>query len=266
MTALDQARAAADRAGVEIRELAPRETVEAAQLLTSIWGTPAVEPPLMIALRHSGAYVAGAFSAGHEAPGRMLGVCVGYFAEPLGESLHSHVAGVAPGAERRGIGIAMKLHQREWAVERGLASITWTFDPLVSRNAAFNIQRLGVEVDEYLVDFYGAMSDGVNAGQGSDRLYVRWHVSEPQASAPAPAARASALTTDHEGDPRPLIPDPSADAIAVAVPPDIEALRASDAAQAARWRGAVRGAMVPLLERGWRVTGFHDHHYLLGRP
>ncbi|WP_084104071.1 hypothetical protein [Demequina sp. NBRC 110056] len=320
MTAHEEAEAAAARAGVEIRLLEPAEVAAAADLLASIWGTATVEPPLMIALRHSGAYVAGAFDS-RQAPsgqsGRMLGACIGYFAQPLGQTLHSHVAGVAPGTERRGIGMAMKLHQRAWAHDLGLSAITWTFDPLVSRNAAFNLSRLGVDVAEYLVDFYGDMSDGVNAGQGSDRLLVRWAVdsdsggprpdagtrvatggathgdpmrelaeadpdltgttlsnpttasaattAQSATTAPAPTS-ASALRADGDGEPRPVVPDPTADVLTIAVPPDIEALRATNAPQAARWRGAVRGAMVPLLDRGWRVTGFHDHHYLLGRP
>ncbi|WP_084040168.1 hypothetical protein [Demequina sp. NBRC 110053] len=285
--ARSDADSAARRAAVEVRALRAGEVAQAARLLTAIWGNPTIEPPLMVALEHSGAYVAGAFAAGE--PDRMVGACVGYFAQPLGQALHSHVAGVAPGTERRGVGMAMKLHQRAWALERGLTRITWTFDPLVSRNAAFNIERLGVDIDEYLVDFYGEMSDGVNAGQGSDRLLAAWRLDKPLPTRPPAAsteaarpdavardqtpphrerhsASASALEPGSSGDPRVRVPDPSAPEIAIAVPPDIEALRRERPESAARWRGAVRGAMVPLLDRGWRVTGFHDHHYLLGRP
>ncbi|MFW7414954.1 hypothetical protein [Demequina sp. SO4-18] len=259
------ARAAAEHAGVTVRPLATAETGDAAGLLTSIWGTATIEPPLMTALAHSGAYVAGAF-AGE----RLTGVCLGYFSTPLGEALHSHVTGVDPAAGRRGIGFALKLHQRAWCLERGLTRITWTFDPLVSRNASFNLNRLGVEIPEYLVDFYGQMSDGVNAGQGSDRLLASWPLDRDLPTPPrdeddgeAGTGASALLTATEDGLPLPHIPDPSARYLSVAVPPDVEALRRTDPHAAAQWRGAVRGALAPLIDGGRRVAGFHDHRYLL---
>ncbi|WP_297081754.1 hypothetical protein [uncultured Demequina sp.] len=261
---------AADGARIEVRALDHQGVREADGLFTRLWGASVMEAPLMIALEHSGAYVAGAFDRNGA---RMVGACIGYFAQPLGEVLHSHVAGVDPGVARRGVGIAMKLDQRAWALERGLARITWTFDPLVARNAAFNLRRLGVDVAGYLVDFYGDMSDGVNAGQGSDRLLVSWPLARPVPPpgepVPEPAA-ASALLANVDGEPHPYVPDPTATRLAVELPEDIEGLRAADPACAARWRGAVRGALAPLLGDGasgarWRVAGFHDHRYLLER-
>ena len=93
-------------------------------------------------------------------------------------SLHSHITGILPGVRRTGLGRAMKLHQRAWAAEHGLAWVTWTFDPLVRRNAWFNIGVLGAEVHEYLVDFYGPIDDAINAGDESDRLLVAWAVDD----------------------------------------------------------------------------------------
>ncbi|WP_062134342.1 hypothetical protein [Demequina aestuarii] len=266
--AAEDARAATERAGVTVRPLATAEVGEAARLLESIWGTAAVEPPLMVALSHAGAYVVGAFEGD-----RLRGVCVGYFSIPLGVALHSHVTGVEPGTGRRGVGMALKLHQRAWCLERGLTRVTWTFDPLVSRNAAFNLNRLGVEIEEYLVDFYGEMSDGVNAGQGSDRLLASWPLDRdlPGPSSPESAEHstdrdleASALlTTTDDGRPHPHVPDPTARLLSVAVPPDVEALRRTDPQAAAQWRGSVRGALAPMIQSGRRVAGFHDHRYLL---
>ena len=238
ITARMDASATARRARVTVRELEPAETWHAAALLTDLWGTAVVEAPLMSALAHSGAYVVGAFSAdGSE----LVAVCVGYFAQPLGTALHSHVAGVLPTHARRGIGLALKLDQRAWCLERGLTRITWTFDPLVARNAAFNIGRLGVAVDAYVEDFYGEMADAVNGGHGSDRLVVGWDLARPlgQSQAASPSA------------------------LRVEAPADIEALRARDPAQAADWRARLRAELAPRIGRGWRVTGFDDHHYLL---
>ena len=81
----------------------------------------------------------------------------------------------------------MKLHQRAWAADHGLAWVTWTFDPLVRRNAWFNIGVLGAEVHEYLVDFYGPIDDSINAGDESDRLLVAWPTSD-RAGRPTPPA------------------------------------------------------------------------------
>ena len=68
----------------------------------------------------------------------------------------------------------MKLHQQQWALDRGIEWIVWTFDPLVQRNAWFNIAILGAEVHEYLPYFYGTMTDAINAGDDSDRLLMAW--------------------------------------------------------------------------------------------
>ena len=262
------AAAIADRAGVTVRELATEQMAAAAQLLESIWNTPPVPTPMMVALSHAGASVAGAFDGA-----RLVGASVGYFALPLGERLHSHVAGVSQSHVGRGIGRALKFHQRAWCLERGLTHMTWTFDPLVSRNAAFNITGLGVDIADYLQDFYGTMTDGVNAGQGSDRLLASWTLDRTDATEtrpatqPTPPASASALlSATEEGRPQLHVPDPTAQHLTVAVPPDIEALRHTDPTTAAAWRGVVRGALVPMMARGWAITGFHDHQYLLERP
>jgi hypothetical protein len=71
---------------------------------------------------------------------------------PRESALHSHVTGVVDSMRHAGVGRAIKLHQRDWAAERGLDWITWTFDPLVRRNAWFNIAILGADVHSYLPD------------------------------------------------------------------------------------------------------------------
>lgn len=235
----EEARQAAGRAGVTVRELETGQVHDAAALLMRMWGSGVVEAPMMVALRHAGAYVAGAF-----ADDDLVGVCVAYFSQPLGHALHSHVAAVAPGLGRRGIGVAMKLHQRAWASDRGLAAITWTFDPLVARNAAFNIERLGVGIAEYLEDFYGQMPDSINAGAGSDRLMAKWDLTWPPAERTAPQGVTAT----------------------VEVPADIEALRQSDPDRAAQWRIDVRESLGARIHEGWTVRAFTDNRYVLEAP
>jgi predicted GNAT superfamily acetyltransferase len=124
---------------------------------------------------------------------------------------------------------------------RDVGHITWTFDPLVARNAHVNLRVLGARVTEYLVDQYGPMDDLVNRGDESDRLMVSWALAAP---ASVPAER-EVVTS-------------------VAVPHDIEALRRTDPAEALEWRYRVRDAFGRLSEDGFVVIGFDERGYLFG--
>ena len=161
----------------------------------------------------------------------------------------------------RRVGFALKLHQRAWALEHGIETITWTFDPLVRRNAYFNLARLGARVDAYLVDFYGDMADGINAGQGSDRLLVRWPLRADDVAAAAAGRLAEPdlpgvvlLEADDHGGPLPHSPPP-AGTLLCWVPPDIEELRRRNPPLARDWRREVRAAFTATLADGGRVVG-----------
>ena len=176
--AVQAADAAARSAGVSVRELTDlSELDEVVDLLSSIWGraeNPPVTIELLRAFTKAGNYVAGAFDGG-----RLVGACVGFFHAPAEDALHSHIAGVSPAATGRSIGFALKLHQRAWALLRGVSEIAWTFDPLVSRNAYFNLVKLAARPVEYLPNFYGPMLDTINGDDDSDRLLVRWQLRDP---------------------------------------------------------------------------------------
>ncbi|MEV0800981.1 GNAT family N-acetyltransferase [Kribbella sp. NPDC050281] len=247
-----------------IRELhEPIEHRDAERLLGRVWRTGPASPPvsgdLMRALSHAGAYVAGAFL-----DGELVGVTAAFLANRPGSSaeLHSHITGVVSEVRGRQVGWALKLHQRAWSLERGIESIAWTFDPLVRRNAYFNLTKLGAHVVSYLVDFYGEMADGVNAGQGSDRLLVRWPLRAPDVIAAAAghhletpvAAGATILDSDGDGRPRRLAM-PDGPTIRCAVPADIEGMRLDDPALAQVWRMEVRAAFQEVMASGARVAG-----------
>ncbi|RCG30711.1 GNAT family N-acetyltransferase [Sphaerisporangium album] len=259
-TAAERSEAAARRAGVEVRELREIADFEAvAALFDTIWKAPPTAVPitveLMIAFAHSGNYVAGAFEGE-----RLAGASIGFLAGPPGTTLHSHVTGAAVG---RGIGFALKLHQRAWALAQGLTRITWTYDPLVRRNAHFNITKLGARPEAYLPSFYGRMEDAVNAGDESDRLLAVWPVAGPRVAAacacdvpePAPAP-ADAVVALGERDDRPVEGRGDGRVLLVATPRDVETLRRARPATAAAWRRAVRASLGGLLDDGARVTGF----------
>ena len=268
----DAALAAAVTAGVTVRDLEADEMVAASALLAEVWGSgpreSPMEPGLLVALGFAGSYVSGAF----DATGTMLGTCAAFLGAPRGSLLHSHVAAVRRGAGR-GIGTALKLHQRAWCAENGVDVVAWTYDPLIARNAWFNLGRLGAHVEAYLVDFYGPMDDGLNAGEESDRLLVHWPV-EPEEVVPPdePDRVFAALVVHADGGPRPdLAVPPGTGTVTLAVPADVEALRASDRpgarATATRWRTTFREAYAALHEQGWHVRGFtRAGHYVLGRP
>jgi predicted GNAT superfamily acetyltransferase len=249
---------AATAAGVEIRLLdGTTGFEETGRLFGSIWGpesTP-MSSELMRAFAHAGNYVAAAYDGDGVAGG-----CVGFFGPPGSGTMHSHVAGVAPAARGRNIGYALKLHQHAWALDHDVREITWTFDPLVRRNAYFNIAKLGALPAAYLPNFYGAMADGINAGQDSDRLLMSWPV-DPQHRAgrrdSEPVGAQVLLDEDDDGRPLPASGAGSpARHLLVRVPRDIELLRRRDPAVARTWRIAVRDQLRGLLLDGGQVTGF----------
>jgi predicted GNAT superfamily acetyltransferase len=223
---------------VELVDLAALRAV--AGLFREVWRTgldeQQVHPDLMRALAHTGNYVAGAYAGG-----TLVGASVGF---RTGDgALHSHVTAVAPAVRGTGVGRALKAHQRSWALARGITRICWTFDPLVRRNAHFNIAVLGARPTAYLVDFYGPMGDDLNGADPSDRLDVSWDLT---GGPPGPAG---------------------GERLAVPLPADIEALRRADPAAATGWRFRLRDALVPALARGYRIVGIDTADgYLLERP
>lgn len=263
MTAWDDAAASADAAGVTIRTVAGEELELATEAWRLIWNEAVIERHLLTALAHAGNYVAVAFASG-----RPVGAAAGFFGPPAAATLHSHVAGVVPGSAGKGVGVALKLHQRAWCLDRGVTSMTWTYDPLIARNAHFNLARLGARVEEYMVHHYGAMTDGINAGDESDRALAHWDLERPWPPAPPrlPADAAVALASDAGS---PVVSDVPAQASAViaAIPSDIEALRRENPARGLAWRRALRTVLSPRLAAGWSVTGYsRDHGYLLEAP
>jgi predicted GNAT superfamily acetyltransferase len=258
--------AAARGAGVTVRSLTDLADLAAVvELFADVWGrsaNPPVSLEMLRALTKAGNYVGGAMEHG-----RLVGACVGFFHAPSEGALHSHIAGVAPGSTGRNIGFALKLHQRAWAMGRGVEEIAWTFDPLVSRNAWFNVVKLAAQPTEYLTNFYGAMVDDLNGFDDTDRLLVRWRLRDPAVAAAcagrvrsADVARETALgavvVLDSDASGHPVRTPGDAPVALVRVPPEVERLRVSDPERAALWRTAVREVLGEMLQAGGRVEGF----------
>ncbi|SCX59660.1 Predicted acetyltransferase, GNAT superfamily [Klenkia marina] len=249
-------------AGVQVRAVTSVPDLAAVSgLLGAIWqraDSPPLSTELLRALATAGSYVAGAYDGPD-----LVGACVGFFAEPAAGSLHSHIAGVSGAVRGRNVGFAMKVHQRAWALARGVGTITWTYDPLVARNAWFNTGKLGAAAVAYLPDHYGGMRDALNGADETDRLLVRWDLAAPQVVAACrgeapgtavPSGAVVALACSPDGAPVPGRTD--GPVLLVAVPRDVEALRRDDPGLAGQWRTAVRSVLHPVLAEGGRITGF----------
>ena len=209
-----------------------------------VWADgPEVVPfDLALAVQHVGGY-----SAIAKVDGKIVGASFGFQgsldSHPGQRILHSHVtAATVPG-----VGFALKQHQKQWAIENDIDAITWTFDPLVRRNSVFNFEKLGAVGIEYLPNFYGTMTDAINAGDDSDRLFVYWSMRDESA---APVNQADAANTE-------------VSAILVELPEDIESLRKTNLAEAREWRARVREELEPALAEGYRVTGILNRQALV---
>lgn len=272
------AEAAARTARVQIREVGSLADLDAVyRLYDEIWRPDVANPPvtreLLRALSKAGSYVAGAFDAG-----ALVGACVGFFGAPAEGRLHSHIAGVSDATRGRSVGFALKVHQRAWAMQRGVSAVEWTFDPLVRRNAYFNVGKLAARPAEYLVNFYGGMHDAINGDDDSDRLLVRWALGAPDVAAACGGAGVDAdaraeeaagadiaLARSATGGPR--LGLRAAPTLLVAVPPDIESLRRRDPQLGRDWRVALREVLGSLLGDGRAITGFdRTGWYVLASP
>jgi predicted GNAT superfamily acetyltransferase len=192
-----------------------------------------ITPNLLQAMVHSGAYLSGAF-----VDGNCVGAAFAFPATTGGLHLHSHMTAVLDNFRDKGIGYALKVDQYKWAKQNNYKEITWTFDPLVARNAKLNILKLGIDISAYYPNFYGDMPDELNAGDESDRVMASLKV-----VGDTPTARS-------------VISIPDKSAVLIAIPDDIVAIRGKDLAENLRWRRSVRDEFVGVLARGGKVIGF----------
>ena len=270
----EAARAAADRVGIEIHSAVAVDDAElVSALLEEVWGTPPGSPPIPIemlrALTHIGCYVTRA-----EAGSETVGASVGLFGHDTGGfNLHSFVTGVKEGFRGGSVGFALKQHQRAWALDHGVRVITWTFDPLVRRNAYFNLMKLGANVAGYTKNFYGTMTDALNAGDESDRMLIEWVLDDQRAVSASragpepldPAAFEGAVRRVSVGtDGAPVVEPARSSTELVQVPEDIVTLRSAHPELALRWRTAVRETLGVALAAGYRAVGVtRDGWYVL---
>ena len=260
------------------------EYLAAEDIQRIVWRFPEREViPLneLVVAQRIGGHVLGAFDRS-----RLVAFCFGIPGFNQGKVFHySRMTGVLPSYQNSGVGYRLKLAQRHLVLAQGLDLVRWTFDPLQSRNARFNIEKLGCVIDEYLVNVYGASGSRFNAGLETDRFVPKWWIRSKRVrdrlsgrakSVPIGEGFASypALieTTFRKNLPRPgrVLGPPRGKRASVEIPADIDAVKKSDVALARAWRKATRTAFRALFARGFAVTGFSVGEgrslYLLERP
>ena len=222
---------------VNLRELTTEPDLNLARnLFDAIWignlGTE-ITPNLLQAMVHSGSYLSGAFIEN-----KIVGAAFAFPATNNGLHLHSHMTAVLDEYRDQGVGYELKIDQWNWAKKNKYSHLSWTFDPLVRRNAKLNIVKLGVDISAYYPNFYGAMPDALNAGDESDRLMVSWStdIDEPKA--------------------RELITHPKPDDILIKIPEDIVAIRSKDQSESMNWRRQVRDQFLAAFGKNGKVIGF----------
>jgi predicted GNAT superfamily acetyltransferase len=261
----------------------PEEMLAAAELMGAVWpgdDREIIPAHLLLAIAHNGGLVAGAF-----ADDRLVGFVFGFpgFASTIAgvEIKHcSHELGVHPDYRDRGLGFALKRLQRQFVRRQGIRRVTWTYDPLLSRNAHLNIAKLGAVCNTYLRDAYGELRDNLNAGLPTDRFQVDWWLDSPQVvarMAEHPYLRPDLLDYLSHGarllnpSTPPRIADPPDDAAAdgygidlhgvpatllVEIPTDFLWLKSSNPGLALAWRLGTRACFERLFGHGFTVTDF----------
>lgn len=149
------------------------------QIAREVWADADLETEpyvTYVIAEHTGGQVLGAFDGE-----TMVGFTKAYVGvHDQTPYLHSHMAAVLPSYRDRHVGRQLKLFQREDALGRGFRLIEWTFDPLETKNAHFNINRLGAISRHYILDFYGVTTSPLHRGMPTDRLLVEWHLDSPR--------------------------------------------------------------------------------------
>lgn len=237
----------------------PQDADDVSAFFRSIWadGPDVVPMDLILAMIHVGAYCTSA-----QRDGKIIGASLAFRGFYDGQHvLHSHVTA----SSEPGTGFALKMHQKQWALDHDITTITWTFDPLVRRNGYLNVVKLGATAVEYAPNFYGTMVDAINAGDESDRVVALWDLASPLRAMDHDQERHAAVTVS-QGVPtfHGLV-----DGIEnlVHLPEDIESLRANHDPAVGTWRSTVRSALHPALNEGWTLTGMLNREaYILTPP
>lgn len=255
---------------LSIRDLESIADLERMQRLEKkVWGLADADVTpltLSVALRAAGSILVGAFD-----DQELVGFALAFPSLENGRiGFHSHMLAVDPEYRERELGVRLKLAQRERALALGITEMTWTFDPLRSANAHLNFCKLGVVSDSYKPDFYGPQTSSPLHSNGTDRLWVTWHMADIRVEQRLSGqyTRVEVLDTlkhlepliRFNGNGIPALGDitdaTSKQRLAIEIPGDIEAIERQDRELAREWRLATRIAFIESLRAGFVVKEF----------
>jgi len=235
------------------------EMHEVEQLQREVWGVEDLEIYPALALKPQkevGATLIGAF-----AEGRMVGFVFGFPGVLEGETIiHSDMLGISPAYRSNNLGYLLKCAQRDAAIALGVKRITWTFDPLQSRNAHFNFSKLGVIADRYYVDYYGVTSSFLHR-YGTDRLWVTWFLESERVKTTEPSDIEGLQHLVRVGENlEPILnQEPiTGSQVIIEIPRELTEHHKL-------WRMATRDAFTRALNQDFVVEEFHKGKYLLNR-
>jgi predicted GNAT superfamily acetyltransferase len=230
----------AARDGIVIRECRGLSEFEAClQVERAAWKSADIDVvplPLFVVAADTGGQVLGAFR-GRELVGFTMAIAGWRNRKPF---LHSHMTAVLKPYRDHGVGRRLKLLQREDALARGINLIEWTFDPLVPRNAYFNMMRLGAIARRYVPNAYGITTSPLHGALPTDRLVAEWHLRSIRVRRILDGQRAT--------------PDFPKKAVRIAIPAAIEDLKVTDLAEAAHLQNAVRAQFTRWFAKGYAAT------------
>ncbi|MFY9689141.1 MAG: hypothetical protein WA369_00625 [Candidatus Acidiferrales bacterium] len=200
------------------------------------WGKDiSVVSSIFVVAYHTGGQVLGAFDGK-----RMLGFTLALLGQRAGETfLHSHMTAVLPVFRDYGIGRRLKLFQRDDALRRGIKLVEWTFDPLESKNAHFNLMRLGAVARRWIPNCYGVTDSPLHGSLPTDRLVAEWRLD---------SERVKSIVA---GDREPV----SAAAMRVEYPADFGRIRDTDLEAATEIQSKVRDQFEGLIAKDYAATG-----------
>lgn len=249
------------------------------QLQSEVWNhteLDVVPDHLLITLQKNGGLVLGAFETlpqetDTEGQRRLVGFAFGFVGLTAGGKVKhcSHMVGVAPACQNQNVGYRLKLAQREHVLAQGIDLITWTFDPLESRNARLNFHKLGATCSTYLRDVYGSMRDGLNLGLPSDRFQVDWSIASARVVERLAGASTgvSLAALQNEGVPvlNPAVPGdplrspemvlPMEDArVLIQIPSHFQVVKSTDMGAARGWRLHTRALFEAAFDAGYVVV------------
>ena len=258
------------KTGIIIRDLSSSDDLRQVEAVEKqVWGVGDVDVvphALAIATKEAGNFWIGAFDGG-----RLVGFGFGFFGMEAGRlTLHSHLLAVCSGYRDLNLGLQLKQAQRERALALGIQRITWTFDPLQSKNAHLNFAKLGVISNAYKPDFYGPATSSTLHRNGTDRLWVTWPIASRRVQTrlqgndnrPEVLDALSTLTplVAFNGDGRPVRSDLQSalarQRLAIEIPSEISAVEREDEALARDWRMATRWAFAEAIKHGFLVAEF----------